>query len=594
MTDITRIASAIFACLIGVAGAVHAGGNAPPSPTLAGQWHGTLQTAAGSYNLELAVVKDAAGQLSASVESIDQAPGQAIPIARIALEDDRLTLAIDAIAATYEGRFDAASHTWRGTWRQGLSLPLTWTRGAYPPGQKIAGIDGKWRATLPRGGKDLRLILHVATTSRGTGAKLDSPDMGVAGLSLTELSRADRRVRFSVPVAGVVFEGALNETADGLNGTWRREGMAPANLTFSRDGDASPRIDARPQTPRAPFGYGMREVTFSNPETGHPLAGTLTMPDGPGPFASAVLISGSGPQDRDETLFGHRPFAVLADHLSRNGVAVLRVDDRGVGKSGGDFATATNLDFASDARAAVRFLAAQSGIAPRSIGLIGHSQGGIVAPIAATQDSTIAFLVLLAAPGTGMGELLMAQRRMAGVIQGKTREEMTAGEPALTLLYKTTIKAGGRKAARARVGALLTPARLRELGKSALEKDALIDEMTSDWLRDVLLYDAPKTLGKLRIPVLALNGGVDQQVPAQANLHALRRALRDNQDATIEELPQLNHMFQTARSGAMAEYAEIAETFAPSALEVISKWVVQRFGGQAVRPAPATRQQTAR
>lgn len=584
------VASALYCCLLHISGSVQAQTASAPAASLAGQWHGSLETAGGAYNLELSVKQDDKGQFSAAFETINQAPGQMIPIAKVVLQGEQLTLVIDAIAASYEGRFDPASATWQGTWRQGVSLPLTWKRGPYPPAQTISGIDGKWRATLTRGGKDLRLLLHVSTTSRGTSAKLDSPDMGVAGMTVTGLSRAGNRVLFNVPLAGAAFEGTLDEQAPTLTGTWQRAGMPPATLVFSRDAAAVSATAQRPQTPQAPFPYSISELTFTNPETQLPLAGTLTVPDGPGPFAAAVLISGSGPQDRDEELFGHRPFAVLADHLSRNGIAVLRVDDRGVGKSGGDFAKATNLDFASDARAAAGFLAAQARIHPKAIGLIGHSQGGIVAPLAANQDRKIAYVILLAAPGTGMGELLMAQRRMAGVMQGKSEAEMRAGEAVLNLLYRTTVTAPDRQAARKQVSTQLTPARLRDLGKSALDKEALVDEMTTAWLRDVLRYDAPETLASLRIPLLALNGNLDQQVPAKANLDAIRRAVRNNPDATVQELDRLNHLFQTASSGAMAEYTEIAETFAPAALNVISNWITARFGhGRTGSAASASR-----
>jgi fermentation-respiration switch protein FrsA (DUF1100 family) len=576
MNQIRRTHYALAAALLALATLLFPA-HAQSLPALAGKWHGALQTATGTLSLELTVDQDAQGGLHASLESVDQAPGQAIPVASVRVEDKQLKLDIEAIAAGYEGQYDAASDTWRGTWLQGPGLPLTWKRGPLPALASVTGLDGVWRATLNRGGKDLRLVLRLATTARGTSARLDSPDMGIAGMNVTGLTREGTHVRFDVPLASTVFSGTLADNDLELSGIWRRDGMPQVRVTFSRPATA-PAVASRPQTPRAPFDYLVREVEFANAAAGISLAGTLTVPRGPGPFPAAVLITGSGPQDRDETLFGHKPFAVLADHLARKGIAVLRVDDRGVGKSGGNFASATNGDFAGDALAALHYLAAQPGIDRKAIGMIGHSQGGIVGPIAAQRDPGVAWLVLLAAPATSMSELLIAQRRMAGVMQGRSEAQLRVGEPALAALYGAAEKSRDRTAAKNAVKELLTPERLGQLGLAESDKDAIAGEMSSDWLLDVLQYDAAATLASLRIPLLALNGSLDQQVPARANLAAIRRAATASTDVTALELAGLNHLFQPARSGAIAEYAEIELTFAPSALSAIGDWIDARFG----------------
>lgn len=579
----------LFACLSFAATAAQLA-----APTLAGKWHATMQTAAGSYALELSVKRDAQGGLTASLESVDQAPGEAIPVSGVSLDQDQLTLTIDALGAAYVGRFDAALDTWQGHWRQGREMPLNWERGPLAQTPTVAGIDGDWRASLNRNGADLRLVLHVRTSSHGTRAKLDSPDMGIAGLDVVELTRDGERIGLKIPQASVVFKGELSEGAGNhataLSGRWQRQGMPTATVRFTRPAQPPVAAAARPQTPAPPFAYRVEQVRFANPRAGITLAGTLSLPPaGAGVrYAAAVLVSGSGPQDRDETLSGHKPFAVLADHLTRQGIAVLRFDVRGVGESGGRFDGAGNADLASDVRAAVDYLVARRDVDPQAIGLIGHSQGGIVAPLAALNNPAVGYLVLLAAPGTSMSQLLLAQRQMtvASLRPADAASATTTQRQgdALATLFEASARAPDRAQAAERVGALLTPELLRQLGADETQKSALIGELTGDWLRDVLRYDAAATLKGLRVPILALGGSVDRQVPTAENLAAIGRAGAGNRDVTTLELPGLNHMFQRARSGAIAEYAEITETFAPAALDVISGWIVQRFGAGVKKP----------
>ena len=579
-TSARWIKAAIAACLLAATSASAAD---PATARLPGIWHAALQTPAGTFALEMTVTRSADGALAASLESIDQAPGQAISVSQVSVVNEQITLKIDAIAASFEGRYDAAKDRLAGTWHQGPILPLDWTRGPVPRQPSVAGIDGVWRATLTRDGRALRLILHVTTSARGTRAKLDSPDMGIAGMDVTELAREGGRVHLRVPLAKVNFDAELGEPAT-MSGAWLREGIAPVTVSFARDADGAG-APARPQASLAPHDYTEQQVQFTNPAAQIALAGTLTLPRGAGPFTAAVLISGSGPQDRDETIFGHRIFAVLADHLTRHGIAVLRFDDRGVGHSGGDFGSATNADFASDVGAAVAFLARQPGIDARAIGLIGHSQGGIVGPLVALRDPSIAYLVLMAAPATSMGELLLAQRHMAGALQGQNASTLTAADSALRQIYAATSQAGSRAQAHERVKALLTPDVLRQLGVAPGQEAVLADEFSGDWLRDVLRYNAPATLAQLRMPILAINGSLDRQVPSEPNLAAIGRATASNPDVTRMQLAGLNHLFQHARSGAIAEYRDIAETFAPTALEAISGWIGDRFGPTRARLA---------
>ena len=568
------IARIVLVCVLLFSGQARAA----DAPALAGQWHATLQTAAGALALELTVTQSAQGVLAASLESLDQNPGEPIRVSQVKLDQDRLTLSIDSLSAKYEGRYDAAKDQWDGQWRQGRTLSLVWLRGRAPSTPLISGLDGDWNATLERNGASLRLILHVLTDKRGTRARMDSPDMGLVGMDVTELRREGTRVHLRVPLASVSFDATLDETGRILGGSWRRAGMAEVQLRFTRAAAAAPAADQRRQTPRAPLGYSVTPVHFASTAAEIMLSGTLTRPFSSDACPAVVLLSGTGPQDRDEAMFGHRPFWVLADYLTRRGIAVLRVDDRGVGGSGGVFERAKNADFAADARSAVAFLAQQPGIDAGAIGLIGHSQGGAVATLAAAHNRSVAYLVLLAAPATSIEDLLLAQRRATGVTQGMSGPALAANEAAMSLLLRTVARAPDRNAAADSLAVLMTPDLLSSLGITQMQQPALIDEISADWLRDLLRYDARAELRAQSVPMLALYGGLDTQVAAASNIAAFRAATVGKPGVDVRELAGINHMFQHARSGRISEYPEIEETFAPTAMEAISGWIGGQFG----------------
>jgi hypothetical protein len=290
-----------------------------------------------------------------------------------------------------------------------------------------------------------------------------------------------------------------------------------------------------------------------------------------------VLISGSGPQDRDETIFDHRPFAVLADHLSRHGIAVLRYDDRGFAASTGDHERATSADLATDASAAVRYLLRRPEIDHAALGFIGHSEGGLIAPIAAVERPGVAFVVLLAGPGTSTDQLLLSQRRLFGLSQGLSDEQLERTAPLMRDLLRAVRESSASRHAEARVRALLTRETLEALGATSVQRDAIAAHLAGPWMRYFIRAQPARWLSRLRVPVLALGGTLDRQVPSAENLAAIKVALARNRDATVRELPGVNHMFQTAGSGAMGEYEELAETFAPGAMELITDWILVRF-----------------
>ena len=339
--------------------------------------------------------------------------------------------------------------------------------------------------------------------------------------------------------------------------------------------------------PKKPYPYREVEVSYPNKSAGISLAGTLTLPPGPGPFPAVVLITGSGAQDRDESLMGHKPFLVLADYLTRRGVAVLRSDDRGVGGSTGDHTKATSADFATDAEAAVAFLKAQKGINPAKIGLMGHSEGGLIAPIVAAKDPKgVAFLVLLAGPGVPGDEILALQSVLmmkAAGMDAKTVDESSAVAKKMYAAIRTEKdEAAAQKALEAIAKAslaTLSPDDLKKLGPDPMAAvQAQFKTLQSPWFRYFLTYDPRPTLAKVKCPVLAINGEKDLQVAPGQNLLEIAKALKTagNRDVTTRELPGLNHLFQSSKTGSIAEYATIEETFNPEALKLIGDWITSR------------------
>lgn len=541
-----------------------------------GDWHGTASTPQGDLVLIVRFQSEGSGH-SGTLESPHQAPGQLIPLQEPVVADGVLTFAIPAIAASFRGTW--AEQAWVGTLNQQVAMPLTLKRGLPAPAAVIEGLDGTWNGTLRRNEVNLRLVLRIETGAQGTIARLDSPDMGALDLPVMEPVRDGSRLRFRVPAASVTYDAVLDDGDQRLHGTWQRLGQDDVEVSFVRITDATARTTRqRPQTPTPPFPYLTRDVHYDNPEAaGVRLAGTLSLPQGPGPFPAVVLISGSGPQDRNETVFGHQPFAVLADHLTRQGIAVLRHDDRGVAGSTGDHGAATSADFATDANASVRFLQQQPEIAADAIGLVGHSEGGMIAPLAAISNPDIAFLVLLAAPGTDTAHLAESQRRLLGLSQGISEESLARSAPYLQRINGIIAAADDPAEAYAQLDAALDQDTLDKLGIAPSQRALWLQQAARPWHHYFLRYDARQVLADVRIPVLALNGSLDHQVPADENLAAIAAALAHNPDTTTRLLDGLNHMFQTATTGAIGEYADIPETFAPAAMIHISDWINARF-----------------
>jgi fermentation-respiration switch protein FrsA (DUF1100 family) len=355
---------------------------------------------------------------------------------------------------------------------------------------------------------------------------------------------------------------------------------------------ARAQLPARVPDPQPPFPYRTEDVRYPSPEASIQLAGTLSLPSGTGPFPAVVLISGSGPQERDSELFGRRVFLTLADHLTRQGIAVLRSDDRGVGASQGVFSQATSEDFARDAKAAAAYLRGRPEIRADAVGLLGMSEGGLVAPMVAAEVDSIAFLVLLGAPGVTGEEILYTQSGLIGQVMGVSIEQVEYNRRVQQQLFTVIKEEAAPEARHARMAEVLraqfaeVPAEERVARGLTREVEdewiaEQIQQMGGPWFRYFLLHDPRPVLRRVRQPVLALNGELDLQVPSSVNLPAVEAALREggNQNVTAESLPRLNHLLQTAVSGIPAEYGELPETMSEVAMKRIASWILERMGG---------------
>jgi hypothetical protein len=554
--------------------------NAARAQTAVGDWTGTIVTGPGqSFHLAIHIKRVGEG-LTGTLDDASRAL-YGFAISDISLSGDMLSfkVPIEAAPATYSAKWDAASGDWAGQWMQsGQGFPLTFAPGVEPPLPTIAGLDGAWDGVLTIGANQLHLTLHVKTGAGGTAAWADSIDQMAYGLDVENLKRDGAAVGFEMTALKAAFTGRLAADGQSIAGQFT-QGPSTLPLTLTRRAPgAEPAGMKRPQTPVKPYPYREEDVVFDDAAAHVKLAGTLTLPQGTGPFAAVVLIAGSGPNTRNEPLLGHQVFLVLADYLTRHGIAVLRYDKRGTGASGGDYANATTMDFAADAEAAAAYLRARQEIDPRRVGLIGHSEGGLIAPIVAVKDPTTAFIVMMAGPGVDGLDILMEQGRLIPKAMGLTDAVVDKGAAFRQQLFDIVRSEKDPQVAAARLKAAADAfAKANGVAPEGVELQAGL--VNSDWFRFFYDYDPAVTLRQLRCPVLALIGSKDLQVAADQNLPPIRAALAHDPDAEVEELPGLNHLFQTAKTGSPGEYVKIEETIAPLALQTITDWILKHDGG---------------
>ena len=434
---------------------------------------------------------------------------------------------------------------------------------------------GSWNGDLEVMGQKLPLVFHISKNDNGYSTKFDSPMQGAMGIPMDKTEVANQEISIRNTAMNAVFKGKISDGK--LSGKFTQNGF-DLPLVLSKM-DKNTVVLNRPQEPKPPFDYTTEELSIKNEIQGNILAGSLVIPKNYKKNSPVVImITGSGEQNRDEELFGHKPFLVIADYLAKNGIASLRLDDRGIGGSENGKKGATSADFATDISSAVNDLVAHGF---QNIGLLGHSEGGMIAPMVATQNKNVKFLVLLAAPGIPISDLLVIQNDKMGKLAGlpdnilainrKTNKEIydfvknhkgADLEKDLLPYIETQIKKGAN--------GKMTSEEITEKSKKEVE----IYE--NPWFQYFLKFIPDSYLSKVRIPVLALNGSLDMQVTAKENLEGIRKSLTKagNKKFEIVVFPNLNHLFQTATTGSLLEYGQIEETFSPVVLKKISDWVL--------------------
>jgi uncharacterized protein len=438
-------------------------------------------------------------------------------------------------------------------------------------------LTGNWLGTLKISTVELRVVFKITKNETGSlKAVLDSPDQGAFGIAVDSVVFKDPYVKFTVPAVNGFFEGDFQQ--DSIVGKWT-QGM-PIPLVLKKSEEILP--PKRPQEPKEPFPYTKEDVTYENKDAGLTLAGTFTYPENAINLPAVILISGSGPQNRNEELLGHKPFLVLADHLTRNGIAVLRFDDRGIGGSTGDFSKATTKDFVTDAIAGVEYLKSRKEVDKNKIGLIGHSEGGLIAPLAAVQDDNIDFIVLMAGPGMSGKEILRLQTALIMRVNGADEESIKSEVETSMEVYDIVINMKDTSAAKEKIRDLfekryseMSEEEKAQLGDGEKYFNQQMKTLFSPWFRFFLEYDPYETLTKVDVPVLAINGEKDLQVPPEENLDLIEKALNEggNENFITAKMEGLNHLFQKSETGSPGEYSKIEETMSPEALNLISGWI---------------------
>ena len=442
-------------------------------------------------------------------------------------------------------------------------------------------ITGQWNGVLKVQGTQLRIVFNVTKTDKGFSSTMDSPDQGANGILVTNTTFENPKIKFEVANAQIEYNGELKENE--IVGTFKQRGQEfPMNLSRKA---IEKEVVKRPQEPIKPYSYYSEDITFKNTKANISLSGTLTLPKKDGIFPVVVLITGSGPQNRDEELLGHKPFLVISDYLTKNGIGVLRYDDRGVGQSKGDFKSATSADFATDVESAIAYLKTRKEVNKKKIGLVGHSEGGLIAPMVASKLKDVSFIVLLAGTGIQGDKLLLLQEELIAKANGVSETDIKKSTQTNAKLFEIIVKSNDNQKLKTDLTTLMNETLKNETSTeipNGMTKDAFIsmqvNEFSSPWMQYFMKYNPATTLEKVKCPVLAVNGAKDLQVPPKENLTAIKNALTKggNKNVTTKEFPNLNHLFQECKTGSPNEYAQIDQTFSPTALNEITKWIKQQ------------------
>jgi uncharacterized protein len=442
-------------------------------------------------------------------------------------------------------------------------------------------ISGHWEGVITVMGSNLGIMIDFRTEAESLAATIDIPQQNAKGLALKNIRYTSPKIRFELPAGPglATFDGKVK--ADTISGDFTQGGVV-GTFYLKRGEEQKPGTVVEEMVP-----YKQEEVKIINGDI--TLAGTLTLPQSDGSHPAVVMITGSGAQNRDEEIFGFKPFRIIADHLTRNGIAVLRCDDRGVGGSTGSVNKSTADDFAGDIQAAVKFLQLRSDINPKQIGLCGHSEGGIIAPLAASRSKNIAFIILLAGTGIQGDKVILKQIESLSREGGATDEEVQRALKLQQRVYETVRSDKGWEELKAefKTEAMLSMEKMTpEQRKAIPDVDKFVDsniEMQlkaaqTPWFKYFIDYDPAVALAKVKCPVLALFGELDKQVPAEINKQAMEKALKKgkNKNYSLHVFPNANHLFQTAQTGSPSEYVSLKKEFIGGFLDMMTDWILKR------------------
>ncbi len=560
--------------------------NASAQESKTESWLGTLDVGAAKLRIQLNLTEGNDGKYSGEMISLDQTP-DGIKMDKVVRTDKKLEFAIKRLGASFAGKLNDDQTVATGKFTQGQKFEMVFKRmeGEVKPDKHIQS----WKGTMDAGGKEFEFQFRVFEDSQGEKlVKLDSFSESATSIPADYEKNGDE-ITITVPMTKAKFVGTLSDDEKTIDGNWLQAGgKFPLKLTSVPIEESRELKLNRPQTPKAPFNYDASDFSVvvnsidSKFPAGVEIAGTMTSPKGAGPFPTVILISGSGPQDRDETIFEHKPFLVLADHLTKKGFVVIRFDERGVGESKGDFGTATTADFADDVEALVAWAKKQSKVDGKKIVLAGHSEGGLVAPMVASKIPDIAGIILLAGPGVSGSEIVMNQTRKIAAAAGaperilemqdkmlaKMMAHVESGDP-VTDEFKKSLEDEFKD---------LSDEERAEFGADGVAEKT-IAMMGSPWMSYFLTYDPSEALTKTSCPILSVIGGKDLQVDSGLNFPAIEAAVKagKNPDFTQKKLPGLNHLFQKSETGSPSEYVQIEETMDASLLDAVTLWLEKRF-----------------
>lgn len=448
--------------------------------------------------------------------------------------------------------------------------------------QAQSAFNGIWEGKM-KAGVEITMIFYISQdASKNFVLTIDCPDQGLRDVKASSVTVTNDSLKWEMKQFGATYSGRLNGDS-AIIGTLK-QGVSLA-LNMKKVEKVTEVV--RPQTPVPPFAYRSEDIVYTNKNKSMSYGATITIPPGKGPFPAVLLLTGSGQQNRDEEIAGHKPFAVIADHLTKNGFIVLRVDDRGVGKTTSNGGNATTRDFADDANVSLAYLLVRPEVDKKKIGLIGHSEGGMIAQIVAAERKDINFVIFLAAPGEQTIKVMNDQNEAMLLKAGMSKEYATA----YLELYKNIITAV-LKADSASAKAKVTPVVDEWINKTpknvvrattGITNDStknnfvsqFVGQLNQAWFRYFLSYDPAPNIKKMSAKVLALNGSKDVQVISKSNLPAIEAALKKGKSKVyeIKELEGLNHLFQECKACTVNEYGQLQQTFSPMALEVMTNWM---------------------